>query len=339
MNKLLFNVVFILLIALPLQADQNAWIKETIDLTINTQFDLALYTVENRIKQNPEDYRAYFYLAATLNSKMIHFENEVGYEKFDAAIDKALDLIDSRLEQSETVGDSLLADFLFYKGSAYGYRAYHQGNGGQWLAALSNGLKSIGYLNDTLEKDSTYYAAYLGIGVYKYWRYSRLRFISWLPFVPDDREQGIKMIKQAIVLDSLSRYMAMHQLVYILLDYDRMDEAILLAEKITSKYPKSQFMWWAHAHAFYKNGDYNKAEESYLTLYSLIEEDQKRNLSHLLKCNLKLALIYKELDETQKCKDRCSLIMEYSNYEDLTDPEQETISRTVELLEDWDFDI
>ena len=337
MIKLLLIITFIPGLTFLLQAEENSWINETIDFTINTQFDKAMLTVENQIKKNPQDYRAYFYLAATLNSKMTHFENEDDYQAFDAAIDKTLDLIDSTLEASETHDDSLLADLYFYKGSAYGYRAYQQGNGGEWLAAVSNGLKSVGYLKDTLEKDSTYYGAYLGIGVYKYWRYSRLSFISWLPFVPDDREQGIEMIKQAIVLDSLSRYMAMHQLVYILLDYDSVDEAVYFAEKIVQKYPKSQFMWWANAHAYFKKGDYNKAEKSYLTLYQLIKEDQNRNLSHLLKCNLKLALIYKELGETQKCKERCDLNMKYTNNNSLTDPEQETISLTVALMKDCGF--
>ena len=70
--------------------------------------------------------------------------------------------------------------------------------------------------------------------------------------------------------------MAMHQLVYILLDYGKYEEAIQFAEKIVNKYPESQFMWWANAHAYYKNGNYQKAKSSYLTLYDLIIADDQR---------------------------------------------------------------
>ncbi len=311
----------------------NNWIKTTIDLTINTDFDSALRLVYNRIEKNQNDYRAYFYLAATLNSKMTHFENQDELDQFDMAIDKTIQLVEKQLDNSAALPDSMYAQLLFYKGSAYGYRAYNQGATGNWLGAISNGIKSVGDLKEALESDSTVYGAYLGIGVYKYWRYSRLKFISWLPFVPDDRDEGIKMITVAISHDSLSRYMAMHQLVYILLDYGERERAIYFAEKIVEKYPQSQFMWWAKAHAYFKNEDYHRAASAYLELRRLIEADKQRNIAHLLKCDFKLALIYKELKEFPKCRDRCQEILRLSETTVLTENARKIISQTREIVE------
>jgi tetratricopeptide (TPR) repeat protein len=315
-------------------AGNNGWIQETVTHTINTNFNKALQIVEQRIEADSNDYQAQFYLAATLNSRMTHFENQEDADQFNKAIDKTLNLIQQQLEKSDDMADSLKAELYFYKGSAYGYRAFFQGNHGNFIGAVTNGLKSVGSLNQTLEIDSSLYGAYLGIGVYKYWRYSRLKYISWLPFIPDEREEGIAMIKLAIARDSLSKYMAMHQLVYILLDYGHYDEAIQFAEKIVRKYPKSQFMWWANAHAYYKKGDYLRAKSSYQTLYNLIIKDDQRNVSHLLKCKFKLAEIHKELLEFEECKKQCTSIIELSEKVELNNNSEEIVNWTIGLLED-----
>jgi len=328
-------ILYILIYSgIPILAGNNGWIQETVNHTINTNFNEALQIVYKKIEADSNDYRAQFYLAATLNSKMTHHENQDDADLFNEAIDKTLDLVEDNLENKPNLSDSIKAELFFYEGSAYGYRAFFQGNNGNFLAAITNGLKSVGSLNETLEIDSTIYEAYLGIGVYKYWRYSRLKFISWLPFVPDDRDEGIAMIKLAIACDSLSRYMAMHQLVYILLDYGRYDEAIPFAEKIVEKYPSSQFMWWANAHAYFKNKNYNKAKSSYLTLYKLIMEDDNRNISHLLKCKFKLAVVYKERNELDECKKQCEDILELSEKVELNNGTEEIVDRIIELVED-----
>jgi len=309
----------------------DSWIKRTIDLTINTSFDEALQTVREQIKKDSTDYRAWFYLAATYNARMTHFENEADLEAFDQAVDKTVSIIENDLDNKSGIPDSLKAQLFFYLGSAYGYRAYVQGRAGQFIGAVSNGIKSIGYLNDSLEKDSTLYGAYLGIGVYKYWRYSRLGFISWLPVIPDDREQGIAMITVAITHDSLSRYMAMHQLIYILLDYGKTEEALKYARLVVQKYPQSQFMWWANAHAYYKHGDLRQAEDSYGHLYRLIKQDKHKNIDHLLKCQYRRADIARQLNEYGRCINYCETILDYSQTPDLNGDAREILSEAEDM--------
>jgi len=309
----------------------DSWIKKTIDLTINTSFDEALHTIREQIKKDSTDYRAWFYLAATYNSRMTHFENQADLTAFDQAIERTVSLVENELDNGTDIPDSVKAQLFFYLGSAYGYRAYVQGRAGQFIGAVSNGIKSIGYLNDSLEKDSTLYGAYLGIGVYKYWRYSRLGFISWLPVIPDDREQGIAMIKVAVANDSLSRYMAMHQLIYILLDYGKTTEALKYARLVVQKYPESQFMWWANAHAYYKQGDLRQAENSYRHLYRLIKDDKHKNINHLLKCQYRRAEIARQLNEYDQCIDYCETILNYSQKSDLNDDAREILSEAEDM--------
>jgi tetratricopeptide (TPR) repeat protein len=310
---LLFSLICCLLSFAPAQE----WIKTGITCIINTDFEQALKLYRDEINLRPQDYRAHFYLAAALNSRMVHFENENGQDQFDQAIDRTIEIIQQEL-RSENLPDTVgLSQYWFYLGSAYGYRAYNQGRNGKWLAALSNGLKATDYLQQAVNADSTMYDAYLGIGTYKYWRRSKLSFISWLPFFPDDREQGIRLIKKTADADCLSRDLAKHQLVYILLDYGWNDQAIGYGRQLVADYPRSQFMRWALAHAYYKSNEYPSAEKEYLCLAELIQEDQQRNLNHLLNCKYKLAVIYRALNDNTRCRQQCVNIVElYDNYSD-----------------------
>ena len=76
-KNVLIKYVFLLITGLEVIAGESQWIQKTIDFTINNNFTEAIEIVEKRIKSHPDDYRAHFYIAATLNSKMTHFENDV----------------------------------------------------------------------------------------------------------------------------------------------------------------------------------------------------------------------------------------------------------------------
>jgi tetratricopeptide (TPR) repeat protein len=287
----------------------QAWVEECIEYTIHSKFDQALQLVQKQIAENPQNYQAYFYLAATLSSKMTHFENNDDEDDFMSAIDSTIKIIEFNLEDTRGIAPKNHAEQLFYLGSAYGYLAFYQGRTGGYLPALSNGLKSNNLLNLAVVIDSTLYDAYLGIGVFKYWRYSKLKFISWLPFIPDERDEGIKYIKLAIEKSATSKYMAMHQLVYILCDYGYPDEAIEYADEIIKKYPDSQFMWWAAAKAYDKSDDFENAIYAYTKLNDLLIVDSKSNPNHLYKCQLKLAEIYKRKNDYKSCQDTCQNLL------------------------------
>ena len=298
---------FGILIVKPLHS-QN-WVEECIEYTIHSKFEQALQIVREQISENPHNYQAYFYLAATLSSKMTHFENNDDEYDFMSAIDSTIKIIELKLEDTTGVDSKSNAEQLFYLGSAYGYLAFFQGRAGSYFPALSNGLESNNLLNLAVVVDSTLYDAYLGIGVFKYWRYSKLKFISWLPFIPDERDEGIEYIKLAIEKSAASKYMAMHQLVYILCDYDSPNEAIEYAEQIIKRYPDSQFMWWAAAKAYDKSDDFDNAIHAYSKLYSLLTVDPKSNPNHLYKCQLKLAEIYQRKSDFRSCQDTCQNLL------------------------------
>ncbi|MEJ2056048.1 MAG: hypothetical protein P8X42_19210, partial [Calditrichaceae bacterium] len=275
-----------------LSAKSADWIQQTIDYTINNQFDSAEAVIQDRFAGGDSSLPVYFYYASILNSKMTHFENKEDEDLFNDILNRIINEAGKLIETGNIENKKLLAKAYFYRGSAYGYQAYAQGKNGQWLKALDNGLSSISDLQESVKIDSTLYDAYLGIGVYNYWRSTKLKYMLWLPFVPDRRKEGVEQIKLAIRKGRYSAGMGMHQLIYILLDYGRFDEAVPYAEKVIRLYPNSQFMRWAHAHVYYKRHEYEKAVQSYLKLLQLIENDNKANPGHRLFCQVKLAEIF-----------------------------------------------
>jgi hypothetical protein len=310
LKKLVVLSVLILVVtSYSTYANDSEWIGRGIDYTINNKFTEAKALFENQIQARPNDYRTYFYLAATLNSKMTHFENNDDEVIFYQMLKKTIDIVRTKLDRDENLSDSTESQLLFYMGSAYGYKAYYEGKKGNWYSSVSNGLKSVKLLKNAIGKDSTLYDAYLGIGTYKYWRYSRLKFISWIPFIPDDREEGIEMIKKSIAYSNYSKYLAMQQMIYILLDYKRPKEALPYAQIVVQKYPHSQFMWWATAHTYLKNRDYPQAAIAYSKLGQLIENDTNNNPAHVIEYKIKLAFVYKEMEAYNLCLDQCKMIL------------------------------
>lgn len=282
------------------------WIKESIELTINTRFSQAEALFQKRFAQGDSGIEARFYYASMLNSKMIHFENLDEKDKFLSTLDRVIALADDSLQSGDrSLPPHRRAEIYFYRGSAYGYRAYFHGRTKKWIDALDDAMKSIADLEEAVRLDSTLWEAYLGIGVYKYWRSTKLKYILWLPFVPDSREEGIRYIKKAITNGANSRYMAMHQLIYILLDFGAYDEAIRYAEKVVARFPQSQFMWWANAHAYFKKHDYEQAVTSYRRLLGLIEKDPEANPGHWFSCSTRLAEIYSRLGQFGQSRELC----------------------------------
>ncbi len=329
---MIYKTLIILLVFFQINFAKD-WVDENIELTINGKFNQALLLLDQKIQKDSTRYEAYFYLAATLNSKMTHFENFKFEEEFLSAIDKTIFLINLKQKENIELSDSLKAQYLFYLGSSYGYRGYFEGRKGNWYSALSDGMKAIDLLEQAVDLDSTLFKAYLGIGTYDYWSSSKIKFALWIPFISDNRERGIEMIRKSLIEEGPARYMAMHQLVYILLDYGRYKGALIYAETIIKEYPESQFMWWAYSHVHYKMRNYDKAIAAYKVLLGLIQKDIEANPAHIIKCNLKIAQLYYESSNYLECITHCNNILNDENLNSLSEKLEDEISEALEYFE------
>lgn len=322
------SVLVALLFTLSVQASEKEWIEKSIDFTINTRFAEAESLLTGRMARGDSGLAVLFYYASVLNSKMTHFEKPVGETVFLNVLKKVIDRSSRQMEKEKDKKRE--AQLYFYRGSALGYLAFYQGQSGSWYPAFKNGLKARRDLEKAVERDPSLYDAYLGIGTFQYWVSTRFK---WLPLVSDNREEGIANIMKAIAHSTYSRYMAMHQLIYILLDYGKFDEALGYAGKVIEAYPSSPFMWWAYAHTLYKMHRNDQALDAYYKLLGLIERSPQANPMHRVACHVKLAELYARLGDRANCRRHCQTVLNHTFTEDeLTEQGEKRLEKAAELL-------
>ena len=96
---------------------------------------------------------------------------------------------------------------LYCLGLAYGSKAVYDSRAGSRWSAIRHGIKSKRVFTDCIEADGSFYDAYVGLGSYHYWRTAKTSIVNWLPFVQDDREEGILSRSGTEFLDlDLDRY-------------------------------------------------------------------------------------------------------------------------------------
>ncbi len=311
-------------------AQAPLWVENVMEWTINGQFARAEHFLQKKIAATDSALAPCFYLSSVLNSKMTDRESYGEAPHFVRLLHFIIRKSTQSLQADPT--DSLLARLYFYRGSAYGYLAYYQGQTGQWFKALKNGLKAVDNLKKAVALDSTLYDAYLGLGTYKYWRSTKLKFALWLPFVPDTREEGIRDIKRALRSPSRGRYMAMHQLIYILTDYGKYDEALAYAQEAVKAFPNSIFMQWAYAHTYFKAHRYPQALMAYEHLLELIEAQPEKNTSHWLACQVRIAEILRRLGRREQAHQRAAKVLQKKDTFPNTALNQKRLKRAQEIF-------
>jgi tetratricopeptide (TPR) repeat protein len=266
--------------------DLKDQILRGIELTILTDFENAKKIYDGIIQKYPGEPIGYFYMAAVLQSEMLDREDFTHIEEFEDFVEKCIQKSTSLQNQREQ--DPWL---LFYEGNAYLYQSFLKSKLGKWWGAYRDAGKGVNRLQRALDLDSTFYDAKLGIGSYKYWKSTKIQFITWLPFIADEREAGIKMVREAIGRGEYSRLIGRDQLAWILLDADRFEEAKEYALENYNAYPQSRFFQWTLVEVLYLLKDWNGAYRIYDSLFHAERQIPNRNHYNEVECLLKMAEI------------------------------------------------
>lgn len=291
-SKLKNIILFILLFSSigwsfsPSSPEIKTRINRGIELTILCDFENAKMIYDELINDYPEEPVGYFYMAAVIQSQMLDEENFSYKTDFENFVKKCIQK--SIMLQSDRKDDPWL---LFFEGNAYLYWSFLKSKLGSWWGAYRDAGKGVNRLEKALELDSTFYNAYLGIGSYKYWKSSKIKFLSWLPFVSDEREQGIKLVKKSIELGDFVDLIGRDQLAWILMDAGRLDEANKYALQNYELYPESRFLQWTLAEVMYQNKELEKAYQKYILLYQSVGKIPNNNHFNEVSCLLRMAEI------------------------------------------------
>lgn len=288
----------------PFSAEVDSLILKGIDLTMQSRFDSALTVFRDVRNRTPGHPVGPFYLAATLQSEMMDYETDRFEDAFYQHIDSALAAGKRLLDGGDTS-----AWTHFYTGSAYSYKGLVQVKSGSYVSGFISAHKGIGHLKDAMEQDSTLYDAYLGVGSYQYWSGRLSKYLRWLPFIRDEREEGVRNIRLAIEKGTFSKWVSINSLAWIEYDREEYAEALRLFRMGLEPYPESRFFLWGVGSCLFRIKRWRDAIDIYERLLDSVLNAKIVSGYNVAECRLRLAASHYGLGDCGRALRECEMLL------------------------------
>lgn len=287
-------------------------LKQGIQNIVNQKFDEAKINFKQLDKIHKDLPLGKIYLAATEIAESFDYEKPYDHTLITKYLEDAKKISKRRIQEDK---NDIWNNYFI--ALAEGYSAYYEALNGNWLSAFSDGLNSVSAFDKCLTIDENFYESLIAIGTYKFWRSKKIEFIDWLPFINDEKEIGIDLLKRASQYSDYNSYLAVHSLIWIYIEQKDFLEAAKLAEKALNDYPQSRIFKWGLARA-YEEIDSDKAVKIYKEILSSYPQSLKSNkvnvvtLKHLIAQQLVKLKMY---DEAIQLCDEILSINGFSDFE------------------------
>lgn len=261
----------------------NNLISSGLEQSYNFNWNEAEEIFTKIIDKYPDDPRGFYYKSIIYQWYFLGNEDKKDYENF-------MDLSDSVIEKASALLETNPnnVDILYLLGSAYTYRGIVFTKAENYLNAAWAVKKSESYLNSVIEIDSTYYDAYLGLGLYNFAVGQIPTAFNWalsLAGIEGSKADGINYIKIAAKKGTFAKVEAQYYLSQILsevlIDYDK---ASFYLENLVQKYPKNIIFRYSYASLEIKKKNLNTAKKNLdIIIHSSDSKfNQIRSLSNFL---------------------------------------------------------
>jgi tetratricopeptide (TPR) repeat protein len=237
MQKIILLITGLASLVLAQEKTLHQLALEGIDYASTLQYKKAVAVFDRMIAREPENPQGHFLKSAVyfwMFSADMH--NEALGEEFKNLSLEAVEVAEKRLDKDE---DDI--DALFYLGGAYGSLGRYYGLTKSYINAYWYGKKGMNILEDVVERDSSYWDAYLGLGIYHYLADVLPKFVKVLSFIlgiDGDRARGIRELNMAVEKGTYTQTEAMFFLgaiyTYRERDYNR---AIDIWNRLLKRYP------------------------------------------------------------------------------------------------------
>jgi len=276
-------------------AEVDSLLHRGINLTLLHEYDSARSVFRWVAQKYPHDPAGYVFEAGVLQTMVMDYEEFIPGAEFDSLIALAKAKAESAIEAGPKSGWPHL-----FLGTALGNDAFAQAQRGDWFEAATLGMSSASSFETALELDSTLVDALAGMGTYYYWKTRRIQFLTWLPFVPDRRDEGISLLRQCMHHGVYNRFAAMSSLVGIYNDAEDYDNSVAVATFALAKYPGNRIFLWGLATALERGQHPGEAMEAYQRLLKAITSDSRSNRYNELVCRLKILTMLMALNNHEE---------------------------------------
>jgi predicted negative regulator of RcsB-dependent stress response len=253
-------------------------VKKGLDLGYNFYWDKAERTFKGIILKYPNDPRGYHYEASIYFWDYLSTKNKKSYNTFIAYSDTAVDKANAFLDKNPHN-----IDILYTLGADYSYRTLVFAKAEKFLDAVWASKKSESNLIKALEIDSSYYDAYLGLGLYYFGVGqipSSFRWALNLAGIHGDKKLGLSYIKKAANFGNLSKVEADYFYSQILTDYKfEYEQASHYLQNLTNGYPENLLFSYSSAVLNIKRRRLNDAERILTKIINSRDESFKQIIS------------------------------------------------------------
>ena len=282
----------------------DSLIREGIRLSIEQSYPKAISIFAKMQEEMPANPVGYFFHAAVLQTQMMDFETYNKETEFLDLVKKTILLSKNHLRGSQKEPWA-----YFFLAGGYGYLAFYQGKQNKLIEAFKTGRHSIKALEIALKNNSSLYDLYFGLGTYKYYRSKLSRYFTWLPFVKDERAEGIEMIKTAMEKSRYSRYSAMCGLCWICIEEENYQEGFEIIKQGLEEFPDSRIFLWCAAKTAKKLKLWHEAAGYYEKIILSLETANILSPYNEIVCRVNLYDIYSKFEKYQQAEEQCQKIL------------------------------
>lgn len=315
LSKKRILLILLLLIFVPLNFGQvypdksvHKILKAGINLIIDQKYNEAEKLFSHLDRTRKDIPLGKIYLAAVHIAKAYDYE-----EPYDHR------LISNYLESAKKISERLLKNDErniwnnYFIALTEGYIAYYAALREDWLQAFSTGLSSVSGFENCLEINKDFYESLIAIGSYKFWRSKKTEFISWLPFIDDEKELGIKYLQNAVKYSGYNSHLAIHSLTWIYIEQEEFDEAVDVAELALKEHPESRIFKWGLARS-YENIDPSKSISLYKEILNSYPKSLKSNKINEITLKHIIAQQLVKINKRDEALSICNEILSMNNY-------------------------
>ncbi len=197
-------------------------------------------------------------------------------DSVDPAVDRAFR---DRMAQAKTKALALVAknkndaDALYFLGSYYGVMAgYEASTARKFFSAMRNGSRSVDAHEKVLKLKPDYYDAYLSVGMYDY-------IVGNLPFaykaiaaiagIRGNKLRGITRLQTIVEKNAATADDARVMLLAIYQNERRYEDALVLLQQLSDKYPRSYLVKLEKAYTLMT---LKRADDAYATFEDLLKD-------------------------------------------------------------------
>lgn len=278
--------------------------RESSRYVLEARYDEAERLLDRFIADHPDEPAGYLFKAAVLQYVCTDYEDESRGEEYEALLARTEEL--SRRRIAVNRADRWAQYFISSASSLRGVRAVSRGS---FIRGIESGRDGARGFAAILSEDPGFCDACLGTGSYRFWKSVAAGPLRLIPFVGDERSQGINEVRKALECGKLTGPLSNTVLLEMLLEFDPC-AARDLGERLAGEYPSCRLFAWQLGEAYKKLRQYDSAVGVFTALAERYARDPRDDGSGQVRCWWKLAVLSRELGKRAECRGYCEKILE-----------------------------